>query len=111
MIRTKVSFLTFICFLAFYDVIAQYTEQINSNRPGYSIGAFSVGKGVIQAETGFELRNYKHKNYNESTINGTVAFLSLSLIHISEPTRRTPISYAVFCLKKKEVDLFKIFWE
>src|SRR5665647_3784719 len=25
----------------------------------------------------------------------------LSLIHISEPTRRTPISYAVFCLKKK----------
>src|SRR5665647_592067 len=27
----------------------------------------------------------------------TVAWLSL--IHISEPTRRTPISYAVFCLK------------
>ena len=27
--------------------------------------------------------------------------LVLSLIHISEPTRRTPISYAVFCLKKK----------
>ena len=29
------------------------------------------------------------------------AILDLSLIHISEPTRRTPISYAVFCLKKK----------
>src|SRR5665647_1645958 len=27
------------------------------------------------------------------------AALVLSLIHISEPTRRTPISYAVFCLK------------
>src|SRR5665647_3851179 len=27
------------------------------------------------------------------------AVLILSLIHISEPTRRTPISYAVFCLK------------
>src|SRR5665647_1195242 len=26
--------------------------------------------------------------------------IKLSLIHISEPTRRTPISYAVFCLKK-----------
>src|SRR5665647_3154038 len=25
---------------------------------------------------------------------------NISLIHISEPTRRTPISYAVFCLKK-----------
>src|SRR5665647_21322 len=28
--------------------------------------------------------------------------VTLSLIHISEPTRRTPISYAVFCLKKKK---------
>src|SRR5664279_3460853 len=28
--------------------------------------------------------------------------LVLSLIHISEPTRRTPLSYAVFCLKKKK---------
>ena len=25
----------------------------------------------------------------------------LSLIHISEPTRQAEISYAVFCLKKK----------
>src|SRR5680860_1751970 len=30
------------------------------------------------------------------------AIKRLSLIHISEPTRRTPISYAVFCLKKKK---------
>ena len=29
----------------------------------------------------------------------------LSLIHISESTRRTPISYAVFCLKKKKKNL------
>ena len=27
--------------------------------------------------------------------------MSLSLIHISEPTRQEAISYAVFCLKKK----------
>src|SRR5664279_6102473 len=31
-----------------------------------------------------------------------VQIFQLSLIHISEPTRRTPISYAVFCLKKKK---------
>ena len=31
----------------------------------------------------------------------------LSLIHISEPTRRTPISYAVFCLKKKKKTIKK----
>src|SRR5674476_1612514 len=28
--------------------------------------------------------------------------MSLSLIHISEPTRQAEISYAVFCLKKKK---------
>src|SRR5665647_3881350 len=33
---------------------------------------------------------------------GFVYLWYLSLIHISEPTRRTPISYAVFCLKKKK---------
>src|SRR5665647_3611088 len=33
------------------------------------------------------------------------ATMTLSLIHISEPTRRTPISYAVFCLKKKKKTL------
>src|SRR5680860_344478 len=32
---------------------------------------------------------------------GSISVVFLSLIHISEPTRRTPISYAVFCLKKK----------
>ena len=32
----------------------------------------------------------------------TSVLQNLSLIHISEPTRRTPISYAVFCLKKKK---------
>ena len=30
------------------------------------------------------------------------SLFNLSLIHISEPTRRYAISYAVFCLKKKE---------
>ena len=30
------------------------------------------------------------------------AFMDLSLIHISEPTRQAEISYAVFCLKKKK---------
>ena len=30
-----------------------------------------------------------------------MVIISLSLIHISEPTRRYAISYAVFCLKKK----------
>src|SRR5664279_2236745 len=34
-----------------------------------------------------------------TVINNGAPGFELSLIHISEPTRRTPISYAVFCLK------------
>src|SRR5665647_3204040 len=33
------------------------------------------------------------------TVSAKSPHVYLSLIHISEPTRRTPISYAVFCLK------------
>src|SRR5678816_3406925 len=35
---------------------------------------------------------------------------SLSLIHISEPTRLLSNSYAVFCLKKKKRDLENVFF-
>eukprot|EP00825_Cyclidium_porcatum_P006602 TRINITY_DN13295_c0_g1_i3.p2 TRINITY_DN13295_c0_g1~~TRINITY_DN13295_c0_g1_i3.p2 ORF type:complete len:142 (-),score=23.95 TRINITY_DN13295_c0_g1_i3:60-485(-) len=35
-------------------------------------------------------------------ISGVNIVISLSLIHISEPTRLGMISYAVFCLKKKK---------
>ncbi|MEW5675945.1 transporter [Flavobacterium enshiense] len=49
---------------------AQYTEEINSNRPGKSFGAYSIGKTVIQAETGLyftkekhDLLDYDAKNY------------------------------------------------
>src|SRR5665647_2832624 len=38
--------------------------------------------------------------YGVNDATGLFAPQDLSLIHISEPTRRTPISYAVFCLKK-----------
>ncbi len=58
-------------------LFSQYTEQINSNRPGMSIGAFSVGTGVIQFEAGGEFRSYKHKGYNNSKVNGMVGFFSL----------------------------------
>ena len=39
---------------------------------------------------------------NRATLmTGRMPSVHLSLIHISEPTRRRGISYAVFCLKKK----------
>ncbi len=39
---------------------AQYTDIINSNRPGKSMSAFSVGKTVIQAEVGLYGVREKH---------------------------------------------------
>lgn len=41
-----------ILFLSCFTAQAQYTETINSNRPGNSQGAFSVGTGVLQLEMG-----------------------------------------------------------
>src|SRR5678810_554402 len=35
-----------------------------------------------------------------SKVDRSAAYMGLSLIHISEPTRQAEISYAVFCLKK-----------
>ena len=32
--------------------ISQYTEVINSNRPGLSVSAYAVGTNVVQAEFG-----------------------------------------------------------
>ncbi len=49
-----------ICFLLSYSVQAQYTETINSNRPGASSGAYSVGINVIQAEGGIFYNKNKH---------------------------------------------------
>ena len=66
-----------LLFLGAYSTKAQYTDQINSNRPGASIGAFSVGKNVIQAEAGLAFRNFTHAGYNNSTFRGSVSFLSL----------------------------------
>ena len=40
--------------------MAQYTEMINTNRPGVSQGAFSVGKKVLQFESGIYLGKEKH---------------------------------------------------
>jgi len=47
-------------FLCTYTSQAQYTETINSNRPGTSQGAFAVGNQVLQFETGVGMGWDKH---------------------------------------------------
>ena len=48
---TKISY-TILLVLITQSVFAQYTEVINSNRPGVSRSAFSVGTNVAQLEVG-----------------------------------------------------------
>ena len=49
--------LTFLCT---HLIFAQYTEVINSNRPGVSKSAFSVGTNVAQLEVGPYIINENH---------------------------------------------------
>src|SRR5665648_1097564 len=46
--------------------------------------------------------SHNHLIAFETLLSHLQAYLVLSLIHISEPTRLGMISYAVFCLKKKK---------
>ena len=46
------SLFKYLIFLLGFSASAQYTEVINSNRPGVSRSAFSVGRSVIQFEAG-----------------------------------------------------------
>ena len=85
--RFILSFL--ISLFGFFILFGQYTDQINSNRPGASIGAFSVGKNVVQFEGGTELRSYKHKSYNNSKVNANLLFLSVRYGLLSEKIELT----------------------
>lgn len=46
------TYFTFLLYLSGLAVHAQYTDVINSNRPGISQSAFSVGTNVLQFEAG-----------------------------------------------------------
>ena len=50
-------YLVIFLFLAPLILGAQYTESINSNSPGTSHGAFSIGKDVLQFELGISQLN------------------------------------------------------
>ncbi|PQJ80953.1 hypothetical protein BTO18_07630 [Polaribacter porphyrae] len=49
----------FFYFIGLQTVFAQYTEVINSNKPGFSESPYSVGTGVYQFESNLFFRNTK----------------------------------------------------
>ncbi|WP_373516633.1 transporter [Pricia sp.] len=61
--------------------LAQYTDVINSNRPGLSVSAYAVGKNVIQLEAGLFYEQSDHTLLNtESNIWGTDISLRYGLL-------------------------------
>ena len=54
--------LTFVSICQFS--YAQFTDEINSNRPGKSMMAFAVGKKIIQTETGVTYVSEDHNTLN-----------------------------------------------
>lgn len=51
---------------------AQYTDVINSNRPGRAVSAYAVGKGVVQTEVGLFYEQQDNADLNsDSNIFGT----------------------------------------
>lgn len=53
----KSKFLIFLFLVSFSSIYSQYTNVINSNKPGFSESPYSVGKGVYQFETNLFFRN------------------------------------------------------
>lgn len=71
----KLKFLVFNLLLSL-GVSAQITNTINSNRPGESFGAYSIGKKVFQLETGVYYDKQNHELLQEVS-NGFGAKLDL----------------------------------
>jgi len=67
----KLQHILTLCLLLSFKGFSQYTETINSNRPGASQGAFAVGKNVLQFEIGGKISDLSHVNFKNSTMNET----------------------------------------
>lgn len=65
MLKPKPLYLLFL-YLSIPAAFAQFTDVINSNRPGMSMSAFSVGKTIFQVETG--------ATYSKETNDGLIKY-------------------------------------
>ena len=68
-------FLVFFAFITTFSLRSQYTEVINSNRPGQSVSAYAVGKNVAQLEFGFYYEQSDHSDllWDSDIIGGELA--------------------------------------
>lgn len=64
-----------ILFFLPFTALPQYTDVINSNRPGLSVSAYAVGRGVIQGEfgLGYEQRDHSLTGYESNIFSSDIA--------------------------------------
>ena len=77
-----------------------YPDVTDGDTTNFEIGVFQDAAATDITHTLFGLTGSELVITGMSRDEGSEWYLSL--IHISEPTRRYAISYAVFCLKKKK---------
>lgn len=80
---SKTIFVKFFFLLLFASLSAtgQYTDVINSNRPGLSVSAYAVGRNVLQLETGLFYEQQDHGLLNtQSDIWGSDISLRYGLL-------------------------------
>ncbi len=76
---SKSLFSTFLVLIAFVHFTnAQYTEVINSRRPGFSDSPYSVGTGIYQVEGGLFYKNVGNYLYYDTELDRGVSYGSTS---------------------------------
>src|SRR5680860_1646002 len=87
-----------------HDVVARCRRLCGTRKVGHAGTLDPMATGVLVLGINRATKLLTFLVGTDKTYTATIRLgqsTILSLIHISEPTRRTPISYAVFCLKKK----------
>ena len=64
----KNSYITYLFFLVCPSVFAQFNESIRSDRPGQANSAYTVGKNVIQLQSGFEVSGREASSFKSNTL-------------------------------------------
>lgn len=107
-------FVLILCLIIPFVGISQYTDVINSNRPGLSVSAYAVGKNVLQLETGFFYEQQDHSLLNtQSNIFGGDISLRYGLlfeeleINWEGTYQNQDINYANFGFNESRTDFYK----
>lgn len=76
----RASFLGEVALILSISSHAQFNETIRTGRPGQAIGAFTVGQGIFQVQSGFDYFSSKidDSNYREGFLNNTVMRFGLT---------------------------------